>query len=180
MALNELKEEIINKANEEAEKIRKEAETKAEEIVAAAKKNAQGYLDKAKEETDKIIEVLQRREVASAALEAKKKMMAAKKNMIDSVFASVVEKLKKMPKKERKALIEKMLKSASKQIKLAVVYCNELDAGFVKGYKTVKQDMLGGIIGETSDGLLRVDYSFETLLDEIREKHLSEIVSELF
>ena len=180
MGLNELKQEIISQAESEAKKIISDAEKKAEEIRKDTNVEADQKRKKVEDDTKKIIDMIQRREVAATSLEAKKKMMAVKKEVLDTVFEKVADRLANLSDTERNKIIQVLLNKAAEEIDVKKVYCNKNDEQFINGFDVHVEEILGGIIAENNDATLRVDYSFEALLDDVREKNLSELVKILF
>jgi V/A-type H+/Na+-transporting ATPase subunit E len=175
MGLDELKREIIAQAEEEAQRMRTQAEEEARAVLDAARAEAAQKRAAADEETRRMLDVLQKRELAAAALESKKLLMGAKKEVLDEVFAKANDALAKLKPEERKGIVHELVKLAATEISIETVYCNARDKEFVTGYKAGGADIAGGIIAENKGGTLRVDYSFETLLAEAREHHLEEL-----
>ena len=128
-----------------------------------------------------------RREVASAELKLQKQVLAAKNELIESVFAQVKEKLKTRNDKNREADVKALLKAASQEMDVAVAHCGSSDAKFLENIgnsgklRIVKNDAVsGGIIAESSDGKLRVDHSYETLLWQVKARVLRDVARKLF
>ena len=85
-----------------------------------------------------------------------------------------------MSGKQREECMNKLLDKAKKDIEVAKVYCNKNDAKLVKGFKAEPSDIIGGLIAENADGTVRVDYSFGTMLQNIKENELQKISRILF
>ena len=63
------------------------------------------------------------------------------------------------------------------------VYANQDDRHAVEAKGTVhykKGDMSGGLIAETEEGDVRVDYTYEEILQDIKEKSLQHLGGILF
>jgi len=60
------------------------------------------------------------------------------------------------------------------------VYCNEKDKESVKNYKVKEANILGGVIAESKDGMLRVDYSYDLLLKQLKDELLPQLNKMLF
>ena len=60
------------------------------------------------------------------------------------------------------------------------LYCNKNDAKFMKDFNAEAIDIMGGLIAENKDGTVRVDYSFDTMLQNIKENELQSINKVLF
>ncbi len=183
MGLEKVKQEILEKAKREADAVIDAANAEAKAIMKAAEKQMQDYGKMVAEDEGKTAELVERREVASAELELQKQMLTAKNELIGSVFAQVREKLKTKSEKAREADAKSLLKVASQEMGVAVVQCSGRDMKFLEGdrLKIARNDaMLGGIIAESQDGKLRVDYSYDTLLEQVRAKVLSDVAKKLF
>ncbi len=179
MGFSKLEKAVLGKAKSEADRIAKEA---AGEILAAEKEFAaerDRELAMAREESKTACAGLIRRKVAQKKLEAKKRLLLAKKELIDAAFARAAGELgNRLSETERKKLIARLLDSARKEIDLGTVHSNREDAKYLPSAR--RRDMLGGFIAESKDSSTLVDCSFESMLDEIKEKRLSEITSLLF
>ncbi|MBI2175850.1 hypothetical protein HYU40_00685 [Candidatus Woesearchaeota archaeon] len=183
MGLEKVKQDILEKARKEADEILAAAAAEAKAVMRSAEKQVQEYEKALAEEEDKTAELMKRREVASAELELQKQMLTAKNELIESVFAQVKGKLRVRSDKSREADVKSLLKAASQEMDVAVVQCNSRDARFVESgkLKIAKNDaLIGGIIAESPDGKLRVDYSYETLLGQVKAKVLSDVAKKLF
>jgi V/A-type H+/Na+-transporting ATPase subunit E len=179
MGFEELKKKVLKEAEKEEEKLLNEAEKEKKRIEKEAQEEIDLFKRKIEDETEKEINLLKRRELASANLEVKKRSLKAKEDIIDLVFLNLRKDLsKKLSQSERKKLLNNLLKLAENQIEVGIIYCNKEDVKLIgKDCKT--QDILGGIIAETKDGSVRLDYSFETLIEGIREKYIAEITEVL-
>jgi len=180
MGLEKVKEEILSKARKQADAAIKEAQKKADAIIAEANAKATEEEKKGAEETKKLVEAMEKKELASAALESKKLELDAKKELIERVFSDVRQKVAKFTEKKRKEHIRKLLDKASKELEIGVVYCNAQDKGLVDGFEAKEADILGGVIVENKDGSVRIDYSYDALIDGLRDKHMQEVAEILF
>ena len=91
-----------------------------------------------------------------------------------------VETKKKIIKKGFSKHIKKLLEKANDELKIGTIYCNKKDLSLLKGRKTKTVEIIGGIMAESADGELRVDYSYETLLKQIKESLMPELNQILF
>ena len=73
-----------------------------------------------------------------------------------------------------------LLEKAKSDIEVAKVYCSKKDAKFVKGFDANPIDIIGGLIAENKERTIRVDSSFDTMLESIKEKELQGINKLLF
>jgi len=182
MGLEELREEILENAKKDAAAIMAEADKEAEEILKGSDLAAKEYEEKVSAETEKLLDAMEKKELASVELEIKKASMEAKREVIDAVFENAEKKLARLPKKDKEQVLSSLLKKAQKQLDVGTVYCNEADmAFFSKGkFKVEKADINQGIIVENTDGTVRLDFSYDEMLANIREKSLQSIGKLLF
>jgi V/A-type H+-transporting ATPase subunit E len=181
LGFTQLKKDLLEKAESEGQRIIEEAKNKAlaaKKEIEAEEKTAQ---TKADEDIKNLQKIFEKREIASANLEAKKMSLIAKKELVEEAFEKIHQEInKKLNEKERKALIEKLLKRAESEIKIAKIYCNQKDSRYITSYQKADADIIGGIIAEDNESTVRVDYSFETLISEIKESELSNISRIIF
>jgi V/A-type H+/Na+-transporting ATPase subunit E len=179
MGFEELKKKVLKEAEVEEKRLLSEAEKEKQRLQKKAEETIKAFSEKVDKETDKEIAQLETREIASANLEVKKRSLKAKEELFEKVFTTLKNDVgKKLKTADRKKLLENLVKLAEKQISIGIIYCNKEDAKLL-GKNCKEQKMLGGIIAETKDGTVRLDYSFETLIEEIREKHIAEITEVL-
>jgi V/A-type H+/Na+-transporting ATPase subunit E len=180
MGLETVKGEVISNARNQEKALLAEASKEASEIT----KKAEGKLRQIKEQGDEttkmMIDTIKHQEMASAELENKKILLETKKQLIENVFLEVGKKLETLDSGKRQEYVKKLLENAKNDIEVANVYCNEKDVKFVGDLKSESADILGGVIAENDDGTVRVDYSFDTLLENIKENELQNINKVLF
>jgi len=111
-----------------------------------------------------------------------------KKKAVDKAFSDALKKLEKESSEERKKRFEKILARASKEMSISKVYCNKNHESDINDVlKTSRANakisivnISGGLILENQEETVSVDYSYETLLQQIRENLLSEVAAKLF
>ena len=103
-----------------------------------------------------------------------------KKKAIETVFEKVRENLVSLKAPKRKEHIKRLVEKAKKEIDVKYVYCNKTDKKPMGAIKTQEAEILGGIIAENKKKDVRVDYSYETLLEDIKEKYLQDLGNKLF
>jgi len=180
MGLEAVKEEVLDNARQQSNAIIADARNESNRIAREAEKNIEEIKQHSEEETRKMLDTIKKQELASADLENKKMLLEAKKQVIDNVFAESKKRLESMEDKKREALIKKVLDKTKGDIEITYVYCNKKDLRFLKGFAIQPADIIGGLIAENKDKTIRVDYSFDTLLQIIKENELQNINKILF
>jgi len=113
-------------------------------------------------------------------MESKKLLLEAKKKVVEGVFSDAIRKLETLDDKKREAYTDRLLEKAKKDIEIAHVYCNKKDSKLLKGFKLEPISIAGGLIAENKEKTIRVDYSFETILQGIKENEMQNINKVLF
>ena len=181
MGLEQVKSEILKEADKKAAKIVAEADKASKSYKLEAKEKLKDYEKQIAEETKKEIEAMQKKEEAAQKLEAKKLTFEEKKNILQDTVETTRTKLARLATKDKTKLLNKLLEKANSQMTVTHIYCNKDDLKILKIKGNVEEaDISGGLIVENKDKTVRIDYSFDTILDQISEKHLQEVANKLF
>ena len=180
MGLEAVKEEIIRTAKESSSALIAEARREASRITREADKKIGEMKEKAEEEVKKSADLIKKQLLAAGELESKKILLDAKRQLIERVFEESKSKLESLDERKREAFIKKLLEKANNEIDVSHVYCSKKDAKFMKGIEIEHTGLIGGLIAENKENTIRVDYSFETLLESVKEKELQQISKILF
>jgi len=180
MGLEAVKDEIIANARKQEDVLIAEAKKEAESIMKESQNRIAEFKEKAEAETKKLIETMKRQETASAELESKKLILEAKKEAIEGVFEEARKRVGKLSSKKMEEYMNRLLEKAKNDIEVAKVYCSKNDARLVEGFKAEPSGIIGGLIAENADETVRVDYSFETMLQNIKENELQKVSMILF
>ncbi len=169
MGLNELRQEISKQASSEAARIRREAQAEAEKILSEAREQAKALLAREAEKTK--AEVAQKEVgVYAARLTAKKIVADARNAVLDEALKEVKRELEKLTRTSEYPKIFNQLAEEGKRVagENCVFHVNKRDAALAKKFGNVVPtlDVIGGLVVTSRDGRLRVDNSFEALLEE--------------
>ena len=180
MGLEEVQKEILAKAKTDAGRVLAEAFAEADRLRKESQQQFKDYTKQREAEKQKSLEMLERMHRAQLQTEMKMHLMDARRKWIENTFGEVRKKLKNLPDKQRKEHLQKLLKRAANEIDVGTVYCAPTDKKAITGYTVKENEMLGGLIAETSDRTVRVDYSYETMLAQLQENKLAELNKILF
>lgn len=180
MGLETVKEEIIREAKNQEQSLVEEARNETVRIINEAEKKVAEIKEKSNIETKRAMDIIKKQELASAELENKKMLLEAKKQLIEIVFSEVKGNIEKLDGRKREEYIKKLLEKAKNDIKVANSYCKEKDLKFLEGLNAEAADVIGGLIAENKDKTVRVDYSFDTMLESLKENELQSISRILF
>jgi len=180
MGLEELRGEILEKAEREAKAILDKADAEAAGIIRQAQQQVSEVQKQAKLESQKALENLERKELAKANFEVKKQVLGRKQAIIDDALEEARSMINSMDRTKRSNLFSKLLAKATVQMDIATVYINPKDKDLVKSYSWLSADIMGGLIVENRDKSMRIDYSFDTMLESAVSRNMSEIVKVIF
>ncbi len=191
MSLDTVVEDIREEAHARAEDIREEGETRAEEIESAAEADAEEIVESANAKADAEIEQLREQRLSSAKLEAKQKRLEARRDVLAEVREAVESELASLEGDTREELTEALLDAASVEFDAGddvSVYGREDDQTLIEsiieeyeGYEYAgSYDCLGGVVVESDQSRVRVNNTFDSVLEDVWEENLREISSRLF
>ncbi|KDE59187.1 ATP synthase subunit E [Halostagnicola sp. A56] len=191
MSLDTVVEDIREEAHARAEDIRSQGETRAEEIESAAREDADEIVADAEDEVEREIEQLREQRLSSAKLEAKQKRLEARRDVLTEVRASVEDELASLEGDTREELTRELLEAATVEFDDGddvSVYGRDSDEELIESileeyddYEYAGEyDCLGGVVVESEASRLRVNNTFDSVLEDVWEDNLQEISNRLF
>jgi V/A-type H+/Na+-transporting ATPase subunit E len=191
MGLEAVVGEIRAKGQKEAEKIREETRGQVRQILDASQEKVEKIKTGAEESVEKQILHLESQELSAANLVVKRERLNAQKALLDEVYRKTLESLKGLPDSFHREALRSLLSKAKKEIPDGIVHCNARDMqalkdiiakepGF-KGYTAGSvKEIEGGVIVESMDGTLQIDFSYRTFLSQVWETGLKDASDILF
>ncbi|ELY65456.1 V-type ATP synthase subunit E [Natronococcus jeotgali] len=191
MSLDTVVEDVREEARARAEAIRGEGETRAEEIESAAEEDAAEIVETAETEAEREAEQLREQRLSSAKLEAKQKRLEARREVLGDVREEVEAELADLEGGPREALTRDLLEAASEEFDAGDdvrVYGRADDRELIEsiledydGYEFGgEHDCLGGVVVESQQSRVRVNNTFDSVLEDVWEDNLREISNRLF
>jgi V/A-type H+-transporting ATPase subunit E len=191
MGLEAVVNEIREKGQREAEAIQAETRAEVEKILKEAQERAAAIKSAVQEEVERAASHIINQETSAANLAVKRLILNAQKDVLDQVYSAALAAVGDLPAEFQEKVLTSLLKRAAKEIKEGVVHANERDTPIVmeilsrsknlSGYTLGSPvEIPGGIIVESKDGDLQIDYSYRTFLDEIWESCLKDVSDILF
>ncbi|WP_276254723.1 V-type ATP synthase subunit E [Halomontanus rarus] len=191
MSLDTVVEDIREEAHARAEDIRAEGEARAEEIESAAEEDAEEIVTDAERAADREIEQLREQRLSSAKLEAKQQRLEARRDVLGEVREHVEKELTALEGDTREELTRELLEAASVEFDAGddvSVYGRSEDATLLEsivtdydGYEYAGEyDCLGGVVVESEQSRVRVNNTFDSILEDVWEDNLREISNRLF
>jgi len=191
MSLDTVVEDIREEARERVAEIEADAEERAEEIVAAAEDEAESTVAEAEREVEREIEREREQRIAGAKLEAKQERLEARREVLAEARERLEERIADLPDETRAELLRGLLDAAGSAFDddaTLQVYTRPADADLLEtvldDYDRFElageHDCLGGVVVESEESRVRVNNTFDSLLDEIWEDNLKEISARIF
>ena len=169
MAIEDLIQEIKSNAKAEVESIIKKANEEAEEIIKNAEKEAK---------------TAKGRILAMARRNANKYIIEAKEKLINECIEEIKKELKKLPSRQYKKFIEKILKEAIKEMKDGYILASRKEDEEIAKKMGIevkgKIDAIGGVIIKSKDGSKEINSTFDALLERKRDEIRIKIAEKLW
>ncbi|MEM2947926.1 MAG: V-type ATP synthase subunit E [Candidatus Anstonellales archaeon] len=180
MPIEKLSSSLLADAKKEANAKIRNAEKQVEELLSHAKKE---WAEKEREvlkQAEEIIKEERKERIAWARLESKRRIEEAKDEVVKKVMDALAERFKRYKKSTGyESFLKGLVKKAETEMgkRSMVLHVAKGDGRIVRGMGVVKEDLdsLGGVVVESRDGSVRVDYSFETLV-EMKKEEIRRIV----
>jgi V/A-type H+-transporting ATPase subunit E len=191
MSLDTVVEDIRDEARARAEEIRAEGDERAEEIVSEAEQEADDIREEAEREVEKTIEQEREQKLSSAKLEAKQERLEARREVLEEVRDDVEAQIADISGDEREELTRTLLDGAAEEFDEADtvrVHGREDDQELLEsvvadydGFEVGDPvDCLGGVVVESEESRVRVDNTFDSVLEDVWDDNLREISARLF
>jgi len=192
-----LKEKIIIEANEQAEHVLNEARRRAEGIVSKAEEEAAARKKLLLEKARAQAEERRRRILTIAELEARKKLLAAKEELIEDTFKQALERLQGMETASYQELILPLLFDAAESGREKIIVSSQDRRHFTAEFLARANEALRqkGKAGELSladesremkggfilrEGEVEINCSFDSILRMQRDQLEPEVAALLF
>jgi V/A-type H+-transporting ATPase subunit E len=191
MGLEVVIEELREKGRREEDRIRQETSAEVKTILAAAQEKSGKIKMAADQEVERQSDHLTNQEVSAANLIVKRQLLNTQKGLLDQVYQTALSKIGGLPEDFHRTAMKNLLLKAKAEIPEGVVHCNSRDRETLsrllgsepslKGYRMGDAvDTEGGVLIESQDGELQIDYSYRTFLNGIWETGLKDASGILF
>ena len=191
MSLDTVVADIRDEARARAEEIREEAAERAQAVVDEAESDAEATLADAETEVERRVAQEREQMLSSAQLEAKQERLEARREVLQQVRAGVESALAEIDGDRREELTRTLLDAAAPEFEDAQtvrVYGRAGDEELIEslaaeydGFEYAGEyDCLGGVVVESDESRVRVNNTFDSLLDDVWEDNLRDVSERLF
>ena len=191
MSLEHVVDDIKDEARARAEEIRADAEEEAEAIIAEAEADAEAIKDERAAEVESQIDQEREQALSSANLEAKQQRLEARRDVLADVREAVEDALAELSGDRRQSLTRTLIENAATEFDddaTVSVYGRDDDQELIEEVLTDydgfsfagDRDCLGGVIVESDTARVRVNNTFDSVLDTVWDENLKELSDHLF
>jgi V/A-type H+-transporting ATPase subunit E len=186
MGIERLKGSLISEAREEAQKITGAAREQANGITEAEDRKCLAMKKEAEASVKKLLDDLRGERIAWARLESKRITAEAREDAIKGALDGLFEALEASRKSpEYRKYMARSANDAVAELgagaTIHVVRGDKALLGQVKGAKIVEDlDSLGGVLAESADGKIRMNFTLETLFEGRRDEVRKQVHDLLF
>ncbi|NHK32158.1 MAG: hypothetical protein FK730_12445 [Asgard group archaeon] len=200
--INQMVEDIINNAKLEADKFIADSKNQSKEILRKAKEVAEKEKENIIEIQSKQIKELEKQQIASLNLTARREILQKKENEISKTFEIAKAKLKEFPKKAAYTkVLEELIIEAGKALGGGnlVVKIRKEDKTQIKDLATIAKAItkacgnkcslklgkesitaLGGVVLQTEDGTITINNTFDARLEQKYRTIRTTVANKLF
>ncbi len=181
MGLETLAHGIKENAEKEAAALLAQAKAEESALLQEARQRVRAAKDQLARETEAALAQAKLRSETRARLDASQRIQDARRQIMDETYSRFRAQLEAQKPK----LYPRLFSAAERQIgPPAAVLVSPADAALAKKLfpsATVRtQEMDGGLIAQSADGLAQMDLRFSTLLDHLKSKTLKPVSEALF
>jgi len=190
MSLDTVVEDIRDEARARAEEIRADADERAEEIVSEAEADAESIREEREAEVEREIAQEREQRLSSAKLEAKQARLGARRDVLEAVHEDVEQAIADLEGERREELTRALLEAAIDEFDGGSlrVHGRSEDESLIEDILTDYDDAtfagttecLGGVVVESEASRVRVNNTFDSVLESVWEDNLKAISDRLF
>jgi V/A-type H+-transporting ATPase subunit E len=191
MSLDTVAEDVTDDARNRAERIRSEADERAEEIIDEAEADAEETRAEREREVERRIDQEREQKLSSAKLEAKQKRLEGRRVVLEDTREEAESRVAALDGERREELTRELLDDATDEFgadEAVQVSGRADDADLLEslvaeydGFEYAGEvECLGGVVAESEASRVRVNNTFDSILDSVWEAQLQEISTRLF
>ncbi len=182
MGLEQVIDSIIAEGKRSAQQLRKEGESTGSKLVAEANLRAAALKEKRRTTAKEEGELVRLRELANAELEVSRRRLHMEREVLEGLLERTKARIAVLPEKQDQELLRSLIKANEKGG--ATIYANARNRLFVQSITSLKYGgdipCMGGIIVESADRTVRLDLTYDTLLEELIDTRLAKLSQQLF
>lgn len=184
-------EQIRDKGKREADQIRQDTRAEVQSILKTAQEKAERIKLAVDQDVERQKSHIMNQEVSAANLVVKRQLLNTQKQLLDQVYSDALSSIARLPADFHREALQRLLLKVKSEIPDGIVHCSRRDSetlnrllsgdpslkGYVMGEPVETE---GGIIVESKDGELQIDYGYRTFLNMVWETGLKDASEILF
>ncbi|WMW24420.1 V-type ATP synthase subunit E [Methanolobus sediminis] len=182
MGLETVVKDIMDAAHAEVSKLDSEADAEVALILDDAKQNAKRIMGERLAKAEDDIKKIRQQDISSANLEVKRTLLNARKEILEKVYVQAVETISGFSPEKNEELLKELI--TEYEANGSKIYSNAESEELVKKLSSLEYagniDCLGGVAIENEDGTIRLDYTYDVLLNSVNERLLKQTSDILF
>jgi V/A-type H+-transporting ATPase subunit E len=182
MGLDDVAEEILSAGRAAAGAVVREAEAEAARITAEAGERARSVVAEKLQQAERRARQMRVQELASSELEGKRARLVMERELLEAAAAQAREAIAALPRDQDERLLGRIL--AANPVSGYRVHSAQKNEAFLRAMPSVDYagnvNCLGGILFESRDGTVRMDFTYDTMLRDLVERNMKEIARILF
>ncbi|QSZ67650.1 V-type ATP synthase subunit E [Methanofollis aquaemaris] len=191
MGLEAVVGDIKEKGRKEVAEIQTRTGAEVKSILEEAQEKAAAIKQAAENDVTREVTRIVNQEVSAANLAVKRETLNAEKDTLARVHASALARIGDLPANFHAQALRYLLPQAAADVGGGTVYCNARDISIVKEILAENADLSGfslgdpveiegGVVVESADGRMKVDYSYRTFLETVWDSGLKDASDILF
>jgi len=182
MGLDEMVADIEAAAAAEAGAILKEAAGERDKMLAEAGERARRMMEDRLAEAERLIAQIRLRESSGAELEVKRARLAMERELLTEASEAARQKISALPQAQDEELLQAILaRNGVRGFRIFGAPKNEKYLRTRPEYTFAGSiGCLGGVLFESPDGLVRMDFTYDAILRELVERTTRDIYDMLF
>jgi V/A-type H+-transporting ATPase subunit E len=188
--LDTVVEDVRDEARARAEEIRGAADAEAEEIIAEAEADAEEIRDERLAAVERQIDQEREQTVSSAKLEAKQERLGARRDVLEEVYDDVESAIAGLEGDRRRELTQTLLDASLAEFdddEPVSIYARSSDVELVEELLADTHaevdgevECLGGVVAESDTSRVRVNNTFDSVLESVWDDELKQVAERLF
>lgn len=188
MGLENVVSDILDSAKADVSAIEAQRDSEVSSVIEEAKRTGEGIMGEKIASAEVEAKRIRKQEISGANLEVRRMMLNTRKEILDETQKKTAERLHEL---DIESLIRSLVRahsgdatrvySSGQDQPVVERLCDELlEAKLTKLEYAGNIDCIGGIILETEDESVRLDYTFDTIIGEVSERSMKQISNILF
>lgn len=176
MGLQEVKDEILNEAEQKASRIKEEGDSKAEEIITEGENRAEKIKEENREIIKKEKKALEKKKVSKAKMDSNKEIQEAKQESVEKAFKSFSDELDDLSDSQLQKFVDSAMDEANFEVE-RIQGPKEFEEYVDEDFEEMNEK---GLILESSDGKKSLNLTFDRIIQDFRRNHRGEAAKILF